>query len=138
MPSSRAVFDLNYRKSGVNRQLRLCHFSKNLEGCRVGCVLFIKPWHNTLHISELKYGLKHGTFTSLLEIYKTARAYSLQIYNYLSKIQRDTKAFLLIVRHNNEGLLFSDWQLRHRTLFFFVGFKNRVNQVLFQGSNVLK
>ena len=56
MPSSRAVFDLNNHKSGVNRHLRFCPFPKNSEVCRVGCVLFIKPWHHTLHISELKYG----------------------------------------------------------------------------------
>ena len=54
MPSSRAVFDLNNRKSGVNRQLPFYQFPKNSEMCRVGS-LFIKPWQYTLHISELKY-----------------------------------------------------------------------------------
>ena len=98
--------------------------------CRVGCVLFIKPWHHTLHISELKYAPTHGTFTSFLEIDKTAGAYSLQIYDYLSQIQRETSTFLQIARHNTEGLPFSDWQWR-RMLFFFVGLKNRVNLVLF-------
>ena len=110
MPSSRAVIDLNYRKSGVNRLLQFCQFPKNLEVCRVGCVLFIKPWHHTLHISELKYAPTHGTFPSFLEIDKTAGAYSLQIYNYLSRIQSETKAFLIIVRHNTEGPPFSHWQ----------------------------
>ena len=61
----------------------------------------------------------------------TLGAYSLQICEYLSQIQRETKAFLLIVRYNTEGPPFSDWQRRHRILFFFVGLKNRVNQVLF-------
>ena len=64
--------------------------------CRVGFVLFIKPWQYTLHISELKYAPTHGTLPSFLEIDKTAGAYSLQIYNYLSQIQRETKAFTLI------------------------------------------
>ena len=51
-----------------------------------------------------------GTFPSFLEIDETAGAYSLQIYDYLSQIQRETNAFLLIVRHNTEGPPFSDWQ----------------------------
>ena len=127
MPSSRAVFDSNTRKSGVNRHLRFRQFPKNSEGCRVGCELFIKPWHHTLHILELKYALTHGTFPSFFEIDKTGGACSLQIYDYLSKIQHKTKAFLLIVRHNTEGPTFSDWLWRHRMLFFFVGLKNRVN-----------
>ena len=55
MRSSRSVFGLHNRKSGVNRHLRFCQFSKNSEVCRVGYVSFIKPWHHTLHISELKY-----------------------------------------------------------------------------------
>ena len=110
MRSSRAVFDLNNRKSGVNRHLRLSQFPKNLEVCRVGCVLFIKPLYHTLHISELKYAPTHGTFPSFWEIDKTSGAYSLQIYDYLSKIQRETNAFLLIDRHNTEGPPFSYWQ----------------------------
>ena len=65
---------------------------------------------HTLHISELKYAATHSTFLSFLEIHKAAGAYSLQIYNYLSQIQRKTKAFLLIVRHNTEGQPFSAWQ----------------------------
>ena len=84
---------------------------ENSEVCRVGCVLFIKPWHHTPHISELKYlRTTHGTFPRFLEIDKTAGAYSLQIYDYLSQIQRETNAFLLIVRHNIEGPPFSGWQ----------------------------
>ena len=43
---------------------------------------------------------QHGTFPSFLETDKTAGAYSLQIYDNLSQIQRETKAFLLLVRHN--------------------------------------
>ena len=131
MPSSRAVFDLNNLKSGVNRHQRFCQFQKDSEICCVGCVLFIKPWHHTLHISELKYAPTHGTFPNFLEIYKTAGAASLQIWDYLSQIQREPKAFLLIARHNTEGSPFSDCQWRHRTLFFFVGLKNWVNLVLF-------
>ena len=44
------------------------------------------------------------------EIYKTAGAYSLQIYDYLSQIQVKTNAFRLIVRHNTEGPPIPDWQ----------------------------
>ena len=47
--------------------------------------------------------------SSFLEIDKTAGAYLLLIYDYLSQIQGETKAFLLIVRHNTEGPPFSDW-----------------------------
>ena len=61
MSSSRNVFDLNNRKSGANRHMRFCQFPKNSEVCHVGCVLFIKPWHHTLHISKLKYAPTHGT-----------------------------------------------------------------------------
>ena len=110
MHSPRAVFDLNNHKSGVNKHLRFYQFPKNSEVCRVWCVLFIKPWHHTLHISELKYAPTHGTFPNFLEIDKTAGAYSLQIYDYLRQIQRETNAFLLIVRHNTEGPSFFDWQ----------------------------
>ena len=64
--------------------LRFYQFPKNAEVCRVGYVLFIKPWHHTLHISELKYANTYGTFPSFLEIDKTAGAYSLQIWDYLT------------------------------------------------------
>ena len=50
-----------------------------------------------------------GTFPSVLEMEKTAGAYSLQIYDYLSQIQHKTKVFQLIVRHNTEGPSISDW-----------------------------
>ena len=70
MPSSQAVFDLNYRKSEVDRHLRFCQFKKNSEVCHVGWVLFIKPWHHTLHISELKYAPTDGTFPSFLKFRK--------------------------------------------------------------------
>ena len=110
MRSSLAVFDLNNRKSGVNRHQRFCQFPKNSEMFRVGWVLFITPFHYTMHISELKYAPKLGKFPSFLEINKTPGAYSLQIYNYLSHKQRETNAFQLRVRHNTEGPPFSDWQ----------------------------
>ena len=45
----------------------------------------------------------HGTFPRFLEMEKTAGLYSLQIYDYLSQIQRETMVFLLIVMHNTEG-----------------------------------
>ena len=64
----------------------------------------------TRHISELKYPPTHGKFPSFLEMDKTAGANSLQIYDYFSQIQPETKAFLLIVRHNTEGPPISDWQ----------------------------
>ena len=131
MPSSRTVFDLNNRKSGVNGHLRFCQFPKNSEVCRVGCVLFIKPWHHTLHISELKYAPTHGTFPSIFWKLTKLQVLSLQICFYLSQKQCETKAFPLIVRHNTEGPPFSDCQWRHRTFFYFVGLKNRVNLVLY-------
>ena len=89
-----------------------------------------KQWHHTLHISELKYALTHGTFPCFMEIDKTIGAYSLQICDYLSQIQCETKSFLLIVTHNTEGPHFltgSDVI----ACFFFVGLKNRANLVLF-------
>ena len=73
MHSSHAVFDLNNHKSGVNRYLWFCQFPKNSEVCRAGCVLFIKPFHHTLHISELKYAPAHRTFPSFLEIDKSEK-----------------------------------------------------------------
>ena len=97
MHSSHAVVVLNYnRKSGVNRPLRFCQFPKNSEMCVCGCVLFIKPWHpHTAHF-RVKIRTHTHTFPSFLEIDKTAVAYSLHIYDYLSQIQRETKVFLLI------------------------------------------
>ena len=74
---------------------------------------------------------KMRKFLSFLEIDKNAGAYSLQIYDNLSQIQCETKAVLLIVRHNTEGPSFSGWQLCHCMLFFFVWLKNRVNLGLF-------
>ena len=88
MPLSLAVFNLNNHKSGVNRKLQFWKFLKNSKVLRVGWVLFIKPWHHTLHIEKLKFAPTHGTFPSFLVIDKTAGAYSLQIYDYLSQIQR--------------------------------------------------
>ena len=129
MSSSRAVFDLNNRKSGVNRHLRFCQFPKKLENvpcvgayfnfemCRVWCPCLMNNTHPTRRTSEF-----FGNW-------QNRRSYSLQIYDYLSQIQRETKAFLLIVRHNTEGPPFSDWQWRRWMLFFFVGLKNRVNLV---------
>ena len=45
-----------------------------------------------------------------MEIYKTAGACSVQIYDYLSQIHRETKTFRLIVRHNTEGPPIADSQ----------------------------
>ena len=61
-------------------------------------------------MSKLKYSPTHGTFPSVLDIDETAGAYSLQIYDYLSQIPGETKAFRLIVRHNTEGSPIPDWQ----------------------------
>ena len=80
---------------------------------------------STRHISGLKYAPTHGTFPNFIEMDKTAGAYSLQIYDYLSQMQRKTKSFLLIVRQQHQ----KNW--RHRMLFFFVPSKNRVSLVLF-------
>ena len=132
MPSFRAVFGLNNRKYGVNRHLLFCPFQKNSEMCRVSVRIIHLTMGPTRHISELKYKPKHGTFPSFLEIDKTAGAYSLHIYAYLSVIQRETKAFLLIVRHNTEGPLISDWQWHNRRLFFFFESQNRVNLLFFK------
>ena len=55
----------------------------------------------------------------------------LNIDDNLSQIQRETNAFLILVRHNTEILPFADCQLCHQMFFFFVGLKNRVNLVLF-------
>ena len=73
MPWSRAGFDLNNRKSGVNWHLRFCQFPKNSEACRVGWVLFIKLWHHRQNISELKYALTHGTFPSFFGNWQNRR-----------------------------------------------------------------
>ena len=77
MPSFHTVVSLNNRESGVNRHLRFYPFPKKL-----GNVACVGAYFNS-------------------EMDKTAGAYSLQIYDYLSQIQRyRAKAFLLIVRHN--------------------------------------
>ena len=111
MPLSRAVFGLNNHKSGVNKHLPFCSFPKNSEMCRLWVHIIYLSMAPIRHISELKYAPTHGTFPSLLEIDETTgKPNSLQIYDYLSQIQRETKAFLLIVRHNTEGPPISDWQ----------------------------
>ena len=131
MHSSRAAFDLNNYKSGVNRHLQFCQFPKKSE-CAV-CELRILT-------SEICSVWCHGLMNNTRPIqltseffgkWQTACAYSLQIYDYLSQKQRETQAFLLIVTHNTEGPPFSDWQWRHRMLFFVVGLENCVNLVLF-------
>ena len=127
----RAVFGLNNRKFGVNWHLRFCPFQKKSEICGVWVRIIHLTEAHTRHISELKFAPTHGTFSSFFGMDKTAGAYSLQICDYLSQIQRETKAFLLIVRHNTKGPPISDWQWRHRMLYFFVGSQNRVNFVSF-------
>ena len=112
-------------------RLTSVQFQKNSEMCCVWVRINNLTMAPTRHISELKYAPTQGTFSSFLEIDKTAGAYSLKIYDYLSQIQRMTKAFLLIVRHNTEELPISDWQWRRRMLFFFVGSQNRVNLVFY-------
>ena len=77
---------------------------------RVGAYYSFNHGTHTRHISKLKHAPTHGTFPSFLEMDKTACAYSLKIYDYLSKIQRETKAFLIIFRDNTEGPPLSDWQ----------------------------
>ena len=132
MRSSRAAFDLNNCKSGVNLELKSCGFVSfqktqkcavcayfNSEICSVWCHRWMDNTHPTRHTSEF------------FENWQNRRAYSLKIYDYLSQIQREPDTFLLIVRHNTEWPPFFDWQWRHRTLFSFVGFKNQVNLVLF-------
>ena len=110
MLSSYAVFGLNNRRNGVNWHRRFCPFQKNSEMCRVWVLIINLPMAPTRHISELKYAPTHCTFPSFFEMDKTAGANSLHIYDYLSQIQRETKTFLLIVRHNTEGPPICDWQ----------------------------
>ena len=79
----------------------------------------------TRHISEFffKWRNPHCLLTPDQQLFKReTKAF---------QIQRETKAFLLIVRHNTEGPPISDWQWRHWMPFFFVGSQNRVNLVLF-------
>ena len=85
------------------------------------------------HTAHFRVKIRTHTrhISSFFEMDKTAGAYSLQLYDYLSQIQLETKEFLLIVRHITEGLPISDWQWHHRMNFFFAGFLNRVNLVLF-------
>ena len=71
------------------------------------------------------YSFNHGTHTAHFRVKirtrtrhisefcengENRRCLLLQIYDYLSQIQRTTKAFLLIVRQNTEGPPISDWQ----------------------------
>ena len=73
MPSFRAVFGLNNRKSEVNRRhLRFCPFPKNAEMCRASVRIIHLTMAPTRHISELKYTPTHFTFPKILEIDKTA------------------------------------------------------------------
>ena len=64
---------------------------------------------------SLNRGSAQGIFPSFLEMEKTAGAYLLVIYDYLRQIQRMTKAFLLIVRHNTEGAPILDCSHQYRT-----------------------
>ena len=88
MPSYRAVFGLNNRISLVNRHLRFCPLQKNSEMCRVLVRIIHLTMAPTRHISELKYAPTYDTFPSFFVMDKTADAYSLQICDYLSQIQR--------------------------------------------------
>ena len=74
--TSRAVFGLNNRKSGVNMHLRFYPFKKNSEMCRVWMNIIHLTMAPTRHISDFFF-----------EMDKTTGAYSLQIYHHLSQIQ---------------------------------------------------
>ena len=79
------------------------------------CRVCVRAYFNSEICSVWRQGLMNNThptrhISEFLEIYKTAGAYSLQIYHYLSQIQRETKSFRLIVKHNTEGPPFPDWQ----------------------------
>ena len=114
--------------------LYLAKIIVNLDWQNLGFCQFPKKLWNVPCVGAF-YSFNHGTHTAyfrvFLEMDKTAGAHSIQIYDYLSQIQRKTKAFLLIVGHNTEGPPISDWQWRHRMLFSFVGSQNQVNLVLF-------
>ena len=60
--SSRAVFGLHNRKSGVNGHLGFCPFQKNSEMCHVWVRIIHLTMAPTRQISELKYTPTHGTY----------------------------------------------------------------------------
>ena len=65
--------------------------SKTTRKCAVlGACYSLNHDGTTLHSAELKYAPTQGKFPSFWEIDKTAGAYSLQSYDYLSQIQRKT------------------------------------------------
>ena len=125
MPTSRNVFGLNSRESGVNRYLRFNPFPLkkrkyayfNSEMCRVGAMVKWIIRTHTLHISDFLWNWlnRRWLFTPDLRSFKPNTA-------------RDEGQ---IVRHNNDGPPISDWQWRHCMLFFFVRSQNRVNLVLY-------
>ena len=115
MPSSRAVFDLYNRKSGVNRHLRFCQFRKNSKMCRLWVSILTLKYAVSGAMIKWIIRTQHGTLPSVLEIDKTAGANSLQIFDYLNQIQRETNSFLIIARHCSDVIASSfsslDWRI---------------------------
>ena len=72
--------------------------------CRVW--MHIYSFDHGIHTAHFRVKIRAHTrrISEFLEMDKILGAYSIQIYDYLSQIQLDTKAFLLIVRHDTEGL----------------------------------
>ena len=93
MASSCAVFGLNPCNSGLKMQVRFFHFHKTRKCAVCGYVFYL---YNVPCVGDTP---THVTFPSFVEMDYNALAFSLQIYDYLCQIQRETKAFLLIVRH---------------------------------------
>ena len=99
--------------------------------CRVRVRIIHLTMAPTRHISELKYALTNGTFPILFANGQNRRCLFTRNLRLFKPNIAEAKTFLLIVSHNTEGPPISDWQWRHRMLFFFVGEKNRVNLLLF-------
>ena len=96
-----------------------------------GIVVF-EFFHYTINIFIYYYyhSLSHSTHTRRISEFfgngwNRRRLFTPDVWLFKPNTERD----LLIV--NTEGPPITDWQRRHRRLFFFVGSQNRVNLVLF-------
>ena len=122
MPSSRAVFDLNNRKSWVNRHLRFCQFSNKLlnvpcvgvyfnsEICCVWCHGLTNSTHPTLHTSIFGRGNRQNhrcLFTLDLRLCKSNTARDERISTNSQTQYWRTAIFWLSV--NSSHSLFLRW-----------------------------
>ena len=84
-------WNLNNRKSGANKFTpAVLSISKKLGTVHVLVLILILKYAVCGAMVKWIIRTQQGTFPSFLEIDKTAGAYSLQIYDYLSQIQRET------------------------------------------------